>query len=208
MSSFNIVSPALLLGAGPFAVGKTSVTNQLIVFLKEFGFKKNVTVTTREPRRGEVEGIDYFFKTPSEFQDLVDSDAFIEHAMVHDNRYGSLKKTVFDAIEQGDRLILTLDVQGHRSLRRLDDERINYSLFSFFLTAPFETLVSRALSRPGGMSNDEIERRLESAKQECASAPRDNFDLILTNGNGEFEANVRKIGHWVLRRIKERDNDR
>lgn len=208
MSTFPIVSPALLVLVGPFAVGKTTIIQKLLEFLKKFGFKKNITVTTRNPRPGEINGVDYFFVSRREFQKLVSSGEFIEHATVHGHRYGSLKKTIIHAIENGDRLILALDVQGHRSLRKHEHEGLNQALMSIFLTAPLEVLVKRALSRPGGMHPHELGKRVISTLDEFRCAKEDRFDIIVSNEDGEFDHNVHRIAHWTLERIKERDSFR
>jgi len=205
MNPSPAISPVLLLFAGPSGVGKSTLVKLLSIAL---GYEKIVTVTERPPRPNEVHGVDYFFVSDTEFQKRINSGAFIEWAWVHGKRYGTLKQSIFDAVTQNRRVILILDVQGHRSLRELEDERVDYALLSVFLHAQLETLVRRALSRPGAMSNEELGRRVRSTLEELECATKDPFDLVFDNSDEKLEKNVLEIKHWVLRRIKERDNNR
>lgn len=199
-----LVSTALLLVAGPFAVGKTVITDELTGFL---GLKKSVSVTTRPPRPDEVDGVNYHFKSPAEFLALVRAGAFLEYATINGHWYGTLKQFVLDSLANGERLILTLDVQGLKSLRSMEEDIIQHNLMSVYLHAPIETLIRRALKRPGGMADEELGRRVKRAIQ-IEDPERAHFDLILENLDGSFEQNVKTLQRWFERRIIERDADR
>ncbi|MEN9621662.1 MAG: Guanylate kinase [Candidatus Parcubacteria bacterium] len=190
------MNPFLLVIVGPFAAGKTTIANGLTQSLK---FKKSVTMTTRSPRPGEVDGVDYFFTTREKFVELEKSGEFIETATINEHFYGTRLATINDALKKGDHLILTIDIQGYESLLRSEDDRIKQALRSIFVTAPLEDLVARAINRPGGMADEELGRRTRRSLSEIKRARKLNFNKTLQNLDGEFDDNIALLTHLVQR---------
>ncbi len=157
--------------SSPAGGGKTTIANQL---LKELPFlRRIVTYTTRQPRPGERNGIDYVFKTKEEFEKLVKEDAFLEHAVVHGNYYGTPKREVFELLEQGFDVLLIIDVQGMRQIRIKYPEMIGI----FLLPPSLDELVIRMKKR--GDSEEEIQKRLETAKKEIPAWKE--YDYLVIN---------------------------
>lgn len=159
----------VLLVSGPAGVGKTTVCEAL---LKEFSprLQRAVTATTRAPREGERDGVDYHFLSAEDFEHKVAADDFYEHALVHGRRYGTLKTEVRRRLEAGADLLLNVDVQGAEAFRRAaeTDALLAGRLRTVFLApADLEELRAR-LSGRGTDSEEEIERRMKVAEDELA----------------------------------------
>ena len=108
-----------LVISGPAGVGKTTLCDRLLLDY-ETQLTRVITVTTRHPREGEVDGKDYLFISKLEFEDLIEVDAFIEYAQIHDNYYGSLKKTFLELFQKDQDVLLNIDIQGTASLKNLE----------------------------------------------------------------------------------------
>ncbi|MGO1182075.1 MAG: guanylate kinase [Micrococcaceae bacterium] len=167
------VRPSVTVLAGPTAVGKGTVSR----FIRE-NFPQvwlSVSATTRAPRPGEVDGEHYFFTSPDEFDELVDSGQMLEWAVVHGvNRYGTRRDTVQTAVRQGQKVLLEIDLQGARQVRQaMPDAR-----FVFLAPPSWEELVDRLTGR-GTESAEEQRRRLETARLELAAEPE--FDAVVVN---------------------------
>lgn len=108
----------ILAISGPAAVGKTTLCERL---MKEFGVSLNrlVTATTRLPRKGEQDGEDYFFLSQSEFDRKLLEEHFLEHEIIHGNKYGILKHSLLEAQIQGVDILLNIDVNGSASLAQI-----------------------------------------------------------------------------------------
>ena len=121
----------ILVISGPAGVGKTTLCDRL---LKDYSPKLSrvITVTTRKPRKGEVNGVDYFFKTISDFKKLIRTNAFVEHAEIHGNLYGSLKSSILQLLENSHDVLLNIDIQGAASLKKLGAK--SESLFNRIVT--------------------------------------------------------------------------
>ncbi|RTE48369.1 guanylate kinase [Actinobaculum sp. 352] len=159
--------------AGPSGVGKGTVIRDLLARAPQCWL--SVSATTRQPRPGEREGIDYHFVSDAEFDRLIDSGEMLEWAIVHGrNRYGTPRQPVVDMLARGRIPILEVDLDGARQIRRSwpDVEQI-------FVDAPsWEELVHRLRGR-GTEDAAEQERRLETARVERAA--RDEFDHVVIN---------------------------
>ncbi|MBE6483505.1 MAG: guanylate kinase [Actinomycetaceae bacterium] len=159
--------------AGPSGVGKGTVIRDLLARAPQCWL--SVSATTRQPRPGEREGIDYHFVSDAEFDRLIDSGGMLEWAIVHgQNRYGTPRQPVVDMLARGRIPILEVDLDGARQIRHSwpDVEQI-------FIDAPsWEELVRRLKGR-GTEDASEQERRLETARVERAA--RDEFDHIVIN---------------------------
>lgn len=179
-------SPILVL-AGPTAVGKGTVIRQLCRQYPQVAL--SVSVTTRPPRPGEVEGVDYFFVSDVEFDRLIATDALLEWAVVHGKyRYGTPAACVKEASTSGTPVLLELDLDGVRQVRRTLPE----ALFVFLAPPSWEELRQRLVGR-GTEDAEEQERRLRTARIELDSVGE--FDLIVTNDN--LEDTVGELAHLL-----------
>lgn len=159
--------------AGPTAVGKGTVSTYIRDTYPEVWL--SVSATTRPPRPGEQEGVHYYFKSPEEFDRLIDEGAFLEWAAVHGkNRYGTLRASVERAIAEGKAVLLEIDLQGARQVKAaMPDAR-----FVFLAPPSWEEMVRRLVGR-GTESPEEQQARLETAKIELAAEPE--FDHTVVN---------------------------
>ncbi len=163
----------LIVLAGPTAVGKGTVTQHIREHYPEVLL--SVSATTRAPRPGEVEGVNYYFVTNEQFDDMVASGQMLEWAVVHNqNRYGTPRGPVEAALAAGRSVLLEIDLQGARQVRAAMPEAV-----LVFLAPPsWEELVRRLIGR-GTESAEEQQRRLDTAKVELAA--QDEFDVRIVN---------------------------
>jgi guanylate kinase len=162
----------LYIISAPSGAGKTSLVRQLLAEVDKLIV--SVSHTTRKIRPGEVQGKDYYFVTPSEFQGLLDKHELLEHASVFDNFYGTSRATVEKSLSEGLDVILEIDWQGAQQVKNLLPE----SLSIFILPPSTEILEKRLLSR-GQDDADVIARRMRDAVTEMSHYAE--FDYILVN---------------------------
>nr|WP_255718350.1 guanylate kinase [Micrococcus sp. ACRRV] len=159
--------------AGPTAVGKGTVSAYIREHYPQAWL--SVSATTRAPRPGEEDGVHYFFTTPEEFDELVAGDQMLEWAVVHGrNRYGTRRDRVAEAVAAGRHVLLEIDLQGARQVRRTLPE----ATFVFLAPPSWDELVSRLVGR-GTEGPEEQRRRLETARLELAAEPE--FDAVVVN---------------------------
>jgi guanylate kinase len=170
------VTPRIVVVSGPSGVGKTTVCNLL---LERKGFERVVTATTRAPRNGEEDGVDYLFLTDAEFLDWIEEQRFIEWAQVHGYRYGSPHDQAVAILERGRHALLNIDVQGAASIH-------TGNVLKVFLLPPSTEELERRLRGRGSDAPGEIARRLETARAELAR--QDEFDLKVVNDDAERAA--------------------
>jgi guanylate kinase len=159
--------------AGPTAVGKGTVVREILK--QSDNIVLSVSATTREPRPGEVDGVDYFFLSHEEFDRQIANGQMLEYAIVHGtNKYGTPRGPVEAALASGKHVVLEIDIQGARQVKRA----MPSSLLIFIAPPSWDELVRR-LSLRGTETADEQQRRLETARQELAAA--DEFDHVIIN---------------------------
>ncbi|MCZ2402712.1 guanylate kinase [Paenarthrobacter sp. Z7-10] len=159
--------------AGPTAVGKGTVSTFIRDNYPQVWL--SVSATTRAPRPGEVDGVHYFFISADEFERRAAAGDFLEWAVVHGrNRYGTLRSTVSEAIQEGRAVLLEIDLQGARQVKAAVPE----ANFVFLAPPSWEEMVRRLVGR-GTETPDEQQRRLETAKLELAAEPE--FDSTIIN---------------------------
>ena len=160
--------------AGPSGVGKGTVVARLRDEVPELWV--SVSVTTRSPRPGEVDGLNYWFISDSEFDDLVARDGLLEWAVVHRTaRYGTPLQPVLDAVADGRTCLLELDLAGARQVRKVLPE----AQFIFLAPPSWEVLEARLRGR-GTEDEAAVGRRLETARTEMAAVTE--FDHVVVNG--------------------------
>ncbi|OGR77821.1 MAG: guanylate kinase [Elusimicrobia bacterium GWC2_64_44] len=157
--------------SAPSGGGKTVVRSGLLKLDKKFSF--SVTCTTRPRRPGEVDGVDYYFVTAPQFLKLRKEGKLLEWAKVHGNYYGTPVKSVMEVLEKGRIPVMTIDVKGARSVKRLFPEAVTV----FLLPPDLKTLVQRLRGRGEPPANVAV--RLETARAELRVASA--FDYLVIN---------------------------
>jgi guanylate kinase len=161
----------MLVISGPSGSGKTTICKRL---LEDPRVKFSVSATTRPPRPGEVDGRDYHFLTRERFRELMAQGAFIEHADVYGNMYGTLRQPMEDALERGEVYLLEIDVQGALQLKTLGQPGIYV-----FIAPPDFIELRRRLTARNTEKPEVLERRLQKAEDEWRE--RGKYDHIVVN---------------------------
>lgn len=184
----------LLVVSAPSGAGKTTLCERLLAEMP--GMERSVSCTTRAPRGNEVDGKDYRFLSPAEFERRLAAGEFLEHATVHGNRYGTLRQPVKEALAAGRSVMLVIDVQGAAQVRaaaRAAGGILNRAYVDVFVSPPsLEALRGRLVGR-----NEDapavIEKRLRNAEQEMARQGEYRYRLVnddLETAYREFKAIV------------------
>jgi guanylate kinase len=173
-------SPLLIVISAPSGGGKTTLCQQLLA--QRSNMVRAITCTTREPRAGERDGVDYFFLDAATFLKRVQAGNFLEHATVHGHSYGVLKSEVVEKLRQGLDVLLTLDVQGAATIRAhaAEDQELKSALVSMFLAPPTLTLLEERMRTRGLDSPEVIRKRLNVAQQEIAHWKHFDYLIIST----------------------------
>jgi guanylate kinase len=162
----------LFIVSGPSGSGKTTLSKKVIQEISNITFV--VSYTTREPRLGERDGVDYKFISDKEFDDLIANSRLSEWAIVHGHRYGTPVEPIDEAASSGIDLLLDIDVQGARNIRA----KYSDGVYIFVLPSSLDILRKRLMERKSeGVI--EIDARLEDAKKEIQEV--DNYDYIIIN---------------------------
>ena len=151
----------LIVISGPSGVGKGTIYHRLLDSDPSLTF--SVSVTTREPRHDELDGVDYFFITDAEYEKLLAQDAFLEHADVHGNRYGTLQSQVDEKMREGRSVVLDIDPQGARQVMEKRPDCV-----SIFLLPPSVDKLRERLYNRNTETPEVIERRVNNARAEIA----------------------------------------
>ncbi|MBF0170262.1 MAG: guanylate kinase [Nitrospinae bacterium] len=175
----------LFVLSAPSGAGKSTVAQRAMDAIS--GFSRSVSTTTRPPRPGEIDGVDYHFVDRPTFERMIGQSAFLEWATVHGNYYGTSVETVRRAVEErGEDLLLVIDVQGAAAVRRAVGRVV-----TIFLVPPDLATLARRLAARGDEDAGTVALRLENAKGELARARE--FDYLVVNDDlslavGEFVA--------------------
>ena len=166
----------LTVVSGFSGAGKGTVMKRLIQKYDDYAL--SISVTTRNPREGERDGIEYFFKTKEEVETMIENDEFLEYARYVDNYYGTPRFYVEEMLAKGKNVILEIEIQGAMQIKAKNQEAV----LVFFTPPSFEELRNRLIGR-GTETADVIESRLKRASEEAEGMP--SYDYILVNDQVE-----------------------
>ncbi|AYA26265.1 guanylate kinase [Rhodococcus pyridinivorans] len=164
----------LVVLAGPSAVGKSTVVRLLRSRIPDLHF--SVSATTRDPRPGEVDGVDYHFVGRAEFDRMIEAGELLEWADIHGGlqRSGTPAKPVLDALAEGHPVLVEVDLAGARAVRAAMQDAV----LAFLAPPSWEVLVERLTGR-GTETDEVVARRLDTARSELAA--QDEFDVVIVN---------------------------
>ena len=171
---------AILIISGPSGCGKSTLLKEVYKDIDDYYF--SISTTTRAPREGEVNGVDYFFVTKEEFEKDINNGDFLEYAKVHDNYYGTSLKPINKALAEGKLVIFDIDVQGHEIVRT----KLNSIVTSVFITTPSLEVLETRLNSRNTDSIEIIEKRIKNAKGEVEYFQ--DYDYLIINDNLEIAA--------------------
>lgn len=198
----------LFVISAPSGAGKTSLVRALLAARPNLVV--SVSHTTRKPRAQEVEGRDYFFVTPAQFQQLVDDDAFLEHACVFDNFYGTGRRQIEDKLAAGKDVLLEIDWQGARQVRHA-----MAACTTIFILPPSRAALEQRLRERRTDSAETIARRLADAAADMShyaefdflvvndqfEQARQDLDAILDGGGQRLRVNRPEVRELVQRLV-------
>lgn len=171
---------AILILSGPSGCGKSTLLKEVYKDITDYYF--SISTTTRAPRIGEKNGVDYFFVTKEEFEKDIENDDFLEYAKVHDNYYGTSLKPIKKALDEGKLVIFDIDVQGHEIVRTKLDSIVT----SVFITTPSLKVLESRLNSRNTDSSEIIEKRIKNAKGEVEYFQ--NYDYLIINDDLQIAA--------------------
>ncbi len=170
-------NPLLILISAPSGAGKTTLCQQLLAARPDMA--RAITCTTRPPRPGEQDGVDYNFLDAVEFQKRVQAGEFIEYATVFGRNYGTLRSELLGKLRAGRDVLLNVDVQGAAAIRERSqaEPELKRALVTVFLTPPSVAMLEERLKKRNTDGPEEIQNRLSRARQEIAQWK--DFDYLL-----------------------------
>ena len=167
----------ILVISGPSGSGKSSLMKEVLTQIPDTYF--SISSTTRAPREGEVDGVNYHFISKEEFEQDIDAGFFLEWAKVHDHYYGTSLKPILKERHEGKLVICGIDVQGHKIAR----EKLCNFITSVFITTPDQKSLKDRLNKRGTDSSEVIHKRLLNAVSEMTRMRE--YDFLLINDNFE-----------------------
>ncbi|XSG82396.1 MAG: guanylate kinase [Methyloligella sp. ZOD6] len=165
----------MLVLSSPSGAGKTTLARQLLE--DEEGIEMSISCTTRPSRPGEQDGRDYFFVDHDRFIEMQSEDAFLEWAVVFDNRYGTPRKPVEDALSQGKDVLFDVDWQGAQELRK----NANSDVVSVFVLPPSAQALEERLKQRAQDHEDVVRKRMQGASNEIQHW--DDYDYVIVNSD-------------------------
>ena len=168
---------AILLISGPSGCGKSSLLKEVYKEIKNYYF--SISTTTRQPRDGEKNGVDYFFTTKEEFEQDIKDGYFLEYATVHGNYYGTSLKPITSSLNEGKLVIFDIDVQGHKIVR----EKLDDITTSVFITTPTLQELKNRLTLRATDDIKTINKRIQNAKDEMEDIIK--YDYFIVNNDLE-----------------------
>lgn len=161
----------LIILSGPSGVGKGTILKEI---MKEGGYALSISATTRNPREGEIDGVNYFFKTREDFEKMIENNQLLEYACFCDNYYGTPAEYVDRMLGEGKNVILEIEVQGALEVKKKRPEAV-----SIFVSPPsFDELFERLKGR-ATEDMETIEKRIKRAGEETEFIPQ--YDYVVVN---------------------------
>jgi guanylate kinase len=189
--------PLLVVLSGPSGAGKDAVLDEMA--RRGHHFHRVITCTTRAPRDGERDGVDYFFVGDEEFDRLIETDGLLEHAIVYGHRSGVPRQQVVDKLREGIDVCVRTDVQGAASIRKLAPGAV----LVFIAPSSLDDIEQRIRAR-GADDEATVRRRLATARDEMAR--RREFDYVIENEPGRLDATVGRLVEILdAERLRPRD---
>lgn len=192
----------LIIVSAPSGCGKSTVVRALMEQRDKLRF--SVSATTRSPREGETDGVDYYFVSREQFQQMVDEGAFLEHAEYVGNCYGTPRAPVEKQLAEGYDVYLDIDVQGAMQVKALRPETL-----MIFLMPPSMEELERRLTKRGNNTPEEVKARLAAAEREFAFKERfdhvvvnDEVDRAVAEISGLIDAQKRKLKTKTKKNLK------
>tara|TARA_Y100000768_G_scaffold388858_1_gene387984 strand:+ start:18961 stop:19539 length:579 start_codon:yes stop_codon:yes gene_type:complete len=176
--------PKIFLISGPSGVGKDSVIEEIRKLYKNFHFV--ITAVTRDKRSDEKDGVNHFFISNEKFKSMIENDEFIEWSKVYENFYGVPKSQIEIPINQGNSVILRVDVQGAQKIKQMIPD-----LIMIFIKPESLDFIDKNIRNRGENSEDEIKRRLDTAEKELSLSH--HFDYIITNPEGNIKYVIESV---------------
>lgn len=184
----------IIILSSPSGAGKSSLAKALLEI--DNNLRLSISATTRKPRPNEQDGVNYYFKTKSEFEELVKQNQFLEHAKIYDNYYGTPKKHVENLLNQGLDVLFDIDWQGARSIKQ---NAIN--AVSIFILPPNLEVLEQRLRNRAADNEEAIQLRMASAQAEISHS--NEYDHIITND--DFNDTLQQIHAIILEKRKKRN---
>ena len=181
----------LFVISGPSGVGKDTILNHMKKIYPSNHYV--VTVTTRKKRVNEIDGKDYFFVTNKKFQDMIDSNEFLEWATVYNNNYGVPKNQVFLALSENKNVIIKADIQGAKTIKNTLD-----GTTTIFINPPDISKLADHLSSRMSESKESFRLRMETSLLEIES--QNEFDHVVNNPEGKIDQTLEKINAIISNR--------
>ncbi|MBR4633030.1 MAG: guanylate kinase [Elusimicrobia bacterium] len=175
----------IIIVSAPSGAGKTSICDALIKEDKNIVY--SVSTTTRQPREGEKNGVEYYFVDDKKFKEMVKKNVFVEWAKVHNHFYGTSKKVLEQTINKGKDILLDIDVQGAVKIKKQYKNAL-----MIFITTPTLKILKQRLIKRNKDSMEVIKTRIENAKKELTYMPKYDY-LILNDKLDESIENAKSV---------------
>lgn len=190
----------LIILSGPSGVGKGTVCKEL---MKKYDYKVSISATTRTPREGEVDGVNYYFLDKDVFKFKIKNNEFLEYAEVYGNYYGTLKSQVEEELDKGNNIILEIDIQGSMQVQKV----FKNAVYIFLLPPSINELKSRILKR-GSETESSFNLRFSAVSEELKcmdsydyAVINDDVDNAVERVNGIIKAEMSRISRMNLEKF-------